>query len=30
MGLKTTHARFYKSFNFDHARKLDARVPVLH
>ena len=26
MKLKTAHARFYKSFNFDHARKLDARV----
>lgn len=26
MKLKTVYARFYKSFNFDHARKLDARV----
>lgn len=26
MKLKTAYARFYKSFNFDHARKLDARV----
>jgi hypothetical protein len=24
--LKTAYARFYKSFNFDHARKLDRRV----
>lgn len=26
MKLKTAYARFYKSFNFDHARKLDERV----
>lgn len=26
MKLKTAYARFYKSFNFDHARKLDARA----
>ncbi|MES0200401.1 AAA family ATPase [Mesorhizobium sp. M0011] len=26
MKLKTAYARFYKSFNFDHARKLDRRV----
>lgn len=26
MKLKTAYARFYKSFNFDHARKLDGRV----
>ncbi|MDZ3833359.1 MAG: AAA family ATPase [Sphingopyxis sp.] len=26
MKLKTAYARFYKSFNFDHARKLDDRV----
>ncbi|GLK69791.1 AAA family ATPase [Hansschlegelia plantiphila] len=26
MKLKTAYARFYKSFNFDHARKLDTRV----
>ena len=26
MKLKTVYARFYKSFNFDHARKLDERV----
>lgn len=26
MKLKTVYARFYKSFNFDHSRKLDARV----
>lgn len=26
MKLKTAYARFYKSFNFDHTRKLDVRV----